>query len=263
MKIYDEVSAKSLNKYFLRICLLFFFCPFLFSAAKADSELICTFDKYNNARGAKIDIIKSYIPEAQRHLIRDNKEIMHLDFDLEGEVTKDTDKRLEFRYEFINRGTTNISIRYIYFRTNGKTNVTMKPQGYQDIGPVWGKCQEIKNTTNQYIRYTDASEKEVCGEVAIVLGEEGMSMGVTINNEDGTVQNQGWIDEANRRWGAGYVTHCASVLRPTLNSGSSTSSTPTSTTTSKLDKAKSTCTELGFTLGTEKHGDCVLKMMDN
>ena len=32
--------------------------------------------------------------------------------------------------------------------------------------------------------------------------------------------------------------------------------------TSKLDKAKSTCTELGFTLGTEKHGECVLKMMD-
>jgi hypothetical protein len=37
----------------------------------------------------------------------------------------------------------------------------------------------------------------------------------------------------------------------------------TSTSSSKLDKAKSTCTELGFTLGTEKHGDCVLKMMDN
>ena len=37
----------------------------------------------------------------------------------------------------------------------------------------------------------------------------------------------------------------------------------TSTSTSKLDKAKSTCTELGFTAGTEKHGECVLKMMDN
>jgi hypothetical protein len=36
----------------------------------------------------------------------------------------------------------------------------------------------------------------------------------------------------------------------------------TSTSTSKLDKAKSTCTELGFTAGTEKHGECVLKMMD-
>ena len=42
------------------------------------------------------------------------------------------------------------------------------------------------------------------------------------------------------------------------------SSTPTtSNSSSKLDKAKSTCTELGFTLGTEKHGECVLKMMDN
>ena len=41
------------------------------------------------------------------------------------------------------------------------------------------------------------------------------------------------------------------------------SSKGTVATTSKLDKAKSTCTELGFTLGTEKHGDCVLKMMDN
>ena len=42
------------------------------------------------------------------------------------------------------------------------------------------------------------------------------------------------------------------------------SSTPTtSNSSSKLDKAKSSCTELGFTLGTEKHGECVLKMMDN
>lgn len=30
-----------------------------------------------------------------------------------------------------------------------------------------------------------------------------------------------------------------------------------------IDKAKSTCTELGFTVGTEKHGECVLKMMDS
>ena len=29
-----------------------------------------------------------------------------------------------------------------------------------------------------------------------------------------------------------------------------------------IDKAKSTCTELGFQSGTEKHGECVLKLMD-
>ena len=32
---------------------------------------------------------------------------------------------------------------------------------------------------------------------------------------------------------------------------------------SKLDKAKSICTELGFTVGKEKHGKCVLEIMDN
>lgn len=39
--------------------------------------------------------------------------------------------------------------------------------------------------------------------------------------------------------------------------------TPSTSSSSKLDKAKTTCTELGFTLGTEKHGDCVLKLMEN
>ena len=42
-----------------------------------------------------------------------------------------------------------------------------------------------------------------------------------------------------------------------------TTNAPLTSSISQLDKAKSTCTELGFTLGTEKHGDCVLKMMDN
>jgi len=36
-----------------------------------------------------------------------------------------------------------------------------------------------------------------------------------------------------------------------------------SSSASKIDKAKSTCTELGFTAGTEKHGQCVLKLLDN
>jgi hypothetical protein len=40
-------------------------------------------------------------------------------------------------------------------------------------------------------------------------------------------------------------------------------STTTTTSTSQLDKAKSTCTDIGFTAGTEKFGECVLKMMDN
>jgi hypothetical protein len=34
-------------------------------------------------------------------------------------------------------------------------------------------------------------------------------------------------------------------------------------TNSKLNKAKSLCTELGFRSGTEKHGDCVMKLLNN
>ena len=48
-----------------------------------------------------------------------------------------------------------------------------------------------------------------------------------------------------------------------LSCGVTETSASSTTSTSKLDTAKSTCSELGFTLGAEKHGECVLKMMDN
>jgi hypothetical protein len=53
-----------------------------------------------------------------------------------------------------------------------------------------------------------------------------------------------------------------STVGKRLNKVSPAPSTPTSSSTSKLDKAKFICTELGFTAGTEKHGECVLKMID-
>ena len=49
----------------------------------------------------------------------------------------------------------------------------------------------------------------------------------------------------------------------TKSSETSTSPISSSSNLSKIDKAKSTCTELGFTAGTEKHGECVLKLMNN
>ena len=53
----------------------------------------------------------------------------------------------------------------------------------------------------------------------------------------------------------------AEVIR-VLKSESKTSASSSST-NSKLNKVKSTCTELGFRSGTEKHGDCVMKLLDN
>jgi len=235
------------------VSLIFFIFP---NIANANSELNCTFDKYATAQGASMKVIKSYIPEEQNHLIKDDKSSLYLDYGLEGRVTKDTSKKVEFRYEFVNTNT-NITIRYVFFRTNNKTAVYMAPQGYLDIGPVWGTCQENKNASGDYIRYSDATEEQVCNEVAIALGEDGLSFNIQITNEDGTVKNQGWIDEAKRRWGEDYGIKCQNVMRASQSPITTTSSP------SKIDKAKATCTDLGFTAGTEKHGECVLKVMDN
>ena len=50
--------------------------------------------------------------------------------------------------------------------------------------------------------------------------------------------------------------------KSTKSSEASTSPTSSSSNLSKIDKAKSICTELGFKAGTEKHGECVLKLID-
>lgn len=50
---------------------------------------------------------------------------------------------------------------------------------------------------------------------------------------------------------------------PSTNRVSNNPTPASPTSTSKIDKAKATCTDLGFTVGTEKHGECVLKVMDN
>jgi hypothetical protein len=53
------------------------------------------------------------------------------------------------------------------------------------------------------------------------------------------------------------------ALSDFLQASSAASPPESSSTSSKIDKAKATCTDLGFTAGTEKHGECVLKVMDN
>ena len=53
------------------------------------------------------------------------------------------------------------------------------------------------------------------------------------------------------------------VIRVLRGGSETSSSSSSSSTNSKLNKVKSLCTELGFRSGTEKHGDCVMKLLDN
>ena len=65
----------------------------------------------------------------------------------------------------------------------------------------------------------------------------------------------------------GYSAHKKEALRRGLDCAAPTSAQKdknnvTSSTTMSLQEAKAECTSLGFSAGTEKHGDCVMKLMD-
>jgi hypothetical protein len=100
----------------------------------------------------------------------------------------------------------------------------------------------------------------VCNKAGTGISDKLMdeiSMRFNVNNR---LHNAGkfkyWKYEANKEKKTKQGSASANKV-----SNAPTPASPTST--SKLDKAKLTCTELGFTLGTEKHGECVLKVMDN
>jgi hypothetical protein len=72
-----------------------------------------------------------------------------------------------------------------------------------------------------------------------------------------TKPNGGW-ESTNGRW----ANQVSEAKRRGLDCGVEKEAIDITSKFSKLDKAKSNCTELGFKLGTEKHGDCVMKLID-
>ena len=65
----------------------------------------------------------------------------------------------------------------------------------------------------------------------------------------------------------GYSAHKKEALRRGLDCATPTSAQKdnnnvTSSTTMSLQEAKTECASLGFTAGTEKHGDCVMRLID-
>lgn len=227
------------------------------SFALADSELHCVFDNYSAAvtSGYNVSVAKSWIPELQTHVLKDDKSALHVDFGLEGRVIRENSKKAEFRY--LVDQDNGVVLKYVFFRNNNKATAFMAPSGYRDLGPIRGTCEENEISSRDYISYPDATDEQVCDEVALTLGGE-TTYSVQARDADGNVINQGWIDEAKKRWGEDFTTECRSIT-----AGPQSLSATTNSSSSNLDKLKSTCTELGFKSGTEKHGDCVLKLMDN
>ena len=143
---------------------------------------------------------------------------------------------------------------------------SVKPDGnYEPVSNIRYKCDKNSNEVRQLIASSSSANtdsnnptsniEKSCfdGNVTVCTPEQLCNRATSrrsgIKQWDSIKQFQPFVAEAKSRG---------------LSCGVTDTSAPTPTsTTSKLDKAKSTCAEIGFTAGTEDYGKCVLKMMDN
>ena len=164
------------------------------------------------------------------------------------------------------KGTGNQFTMKLRLLPNNVLIGSVKPYGsYAAVNNIRYKCDKNSNEVRQALASgskantnstnSSSSVEKGCfdGNVSVCTSEQLCNRATSrrsgVKQWDSIKQFQPFVAEAKSRG---------------LSCGVSDTSTPTtSTSSSKLDKAKSTCTELGFTLGTEKHGECVLKMMDN
>ena len=242
-----------------------FFCTLLLflsfdvlrpSQAFAELMIDCVFDKYKNS-GYPIQQAKSWLPPDQSHVLQDNKTAKHVTFGLLGTVTQNNSKKVKFSYKG-DSGSTKYILKYEYHKTNKKIAGQVLFPGYIPMKFIWGTCEETEVKGEEIVQTSGVSDKELCGEVFLAVGEQIYS--VTLTDADGNALYEAWIKEAESRWGKNYpdtkMEYCSSLLLP------KTASSNTSSSGDKISGYKSLCTELGFTPGTEKHGECVLKMME-
>lgn len=237
------------------------FVAFSTSSARGDVKLSCTFTKYNNS-GYEISQAKSWIPEEQNHIIQDDGVAKHALYGLKGTVRKDNEKKVEFQYEDEHKGLP-VTWKYIYFRTTKKATVSVDFKNFKDISNVWGSCSESAVNGDDWINPQKANDKEICEKVFLIM--PGFSAEITKTSPEGTVVSDLWIEEAKRRWGVSYSKDKKSYCHRIVVGTDKIQSEPVSgesSSSKKLESAKASCSELGFVLGTEKHGDCVLKLID-
>ena len=206
-------------------------------ASSEELELNCKFDNYNAVtRNYTDDVIKSWSPTIQNHIIKtDNTSYWH-QWRIDGRVVTNDSKKIKFKYE--NKTQQAIARwTFIFFKTTKKATIYMEFPGYIAPGDIWGTCEEIKvnydkpvknsNTNNDSL--ANVSDKLVCYRYGLYNGK--------------------YITEAKRR-----NLNCKSENEEKTNSSDKI--------TNKTEKAENKCKELGFTPATESYGNCVLKLMD-
>ena len=217
--------------------------------------LNCEFQKYENS-GYKISVAKSWIRENQTHIFN-GMGVTYPDRSDWGtaRITTNNSNKLAWEYRILtkdNKGSQSESrFKYVFFKTNNKVAASVNFVGYLGISNVWGTCK------------VDASAAAAPSPTT----NDCSSDNLTVCDNDFICQKATSVRSGSREWEITrtwepYVKEAKSRgLKCDVNL--STSSSNSTSSSSKIDKAKATCTDLGFTAGTEKHGECVLKVMDN
>ena len=142
-------------------------------------------------------------------------------------------------------------IMQYYLFPNKKLRVT-HPQ-VSDIRAAW-KC----DMTPKEVLATQSTDRNSPS----LLSDEKLCSTATVTHDLGD-------GRAKRRWNSAMKSLKEEAEKRGLDcsvgqiTGKKTSTDSSTSESMSLDKAKAECASLGFTAGTEKHGDCVMKLMGN
>ena len=219
------------------ILTLFFLPSFAYSE---ELKLECKLDNYNGInRSYEVNVIKSWVPVSQTHIINVDKTSRWNNRKIDGEVKKNNTKKIHIKYDYKNSTGQWAKYDFLYFKTSKKVAIGLIFPGYQPLGDVWGNCLEIKlvnkkpteNLNSKKDSLENVSDKLVCYRHGLYNGT--------------------YIKEAKRR-----NLNCKSENKnknKIINSDSISN---------KTEPAETKCKELGFKKGNENFGNCVLKLMD-
>ena len=125
---------------------------------------------------------------------------------------------------------------------------------------------DVVETDGQNNLPINTSDKKVCAEVFSIAGDQIFK--VESRDSSGSPLNLDWIVEAKRRWGRHYAkteaNKCFALLSEDSNAkrDNVVQRKETATRQNSMLDAKSECSDLGFSSGTEKHGECVLRLLE-
>lgn len=274
---------------------IFFIFVLKSSITYADITLDCKSTRYDLTPDYNNSWAESWVPKNHKHIIEGNKSVYNFNFSnvKVGNVFVDNETELKIKYRWKHKSQNYTELIFLYFKTNKKFNIEWRlPGGYINAGSVWGKCEEKinakKNKNENSLNLSDLCEK------ATISGKSFKWKKPEYEKAVNTAKNKGLTPEKcgeiiisqlsdykickystklinnEKIWDKNFPIHYKIAMNRKLNCGVKISITEdpkktvegTGFISNKMKPAEDKCLEIGFKKGTEKYGECVLKIIE-